>query len=303
TWSLAASTSSAGSTLNLEPSESLNGLTNLRAQLFGSFLDHHLQFQAGASLPTGKRELTFEELTVEDSLWNPVLGFPLRHYGQGFDMNIGLSWAMPLGSAWVFGLGGSYTINGAYALEAGQPDYEPGDVVNITTGLDASFTSLKLMLDLTGRFFGADGFDGVEVYDEGPQWEGRLQAQLFRRNFTWSTHLQAIWKGENGILSASQPEMPDLSPEGGRTLQLATDGRWGLSHQWAAGITLSWMQFVGYEDESKTGWSAGFGPLVGWSSGKSLSAVLRWAMLTGALDSGNTDLSGNDLSLALSWNL
>ena len=300
-WDLAFATSASGTDVTAAADASLSGTKNLRTQVFGTLSDDRLLLQGGLNLPTGKTELTAEEISVARALWNPVLGFPVRSLGEGFGGNLGLSWAQPAGDSWVLGIGGSATMSGAFTVAEGGEEYRPGNVFSLTAGADGRFDPLTLHLDATSRFFGKDQEDGEEIFQEGSQFETRGGGTYASGSFSLSARLLTIIKSRNTYISGGSSGVVETKQNAGRSMKLSGEARLQVHDAWGIGLAGEWIDFSDREADEETGSATGFGPVVTFHPSEPFSVFGRYMILSGSLASGATDLSGQDVSVALAW--
>ena len=104
------------------------------------FSDRYL-ITFGMNLPTGKSALESEEYSVASVLALPAFNFRVPSLGQGLDIHLGLSTARELGD-FIFGAGMSYLMKGGFkAFKEYDEDYNPGDELTITAGIDRELGS------------------------------------------------------------------------------------------------------------------------------------------------------------------
>jgi len=119
----------------------LYGPTDVRVRATGRLFNDAITFTAGGNVPTGKTELTNSNLTVLRAIAAPALGLGTPPVGAGPSGTVGLVAAKQL-LGWAVAIGGSYELRGTYqpiaAIAAGSPsvDFQPGNVVRGSLGLD-----------------------------------------------------------------------------------------------------------------------------------------------------------------------
>ncbi|HMB91885.1 MAG TPA: hypothetical protein VKP65_13615 [Rhodothermales bacterium] len=151
--------------------ESLSGVSDVQAGL--SFLQKigssSLVLSLGANLPSGKRELTEQEFQTSLLLSQHFYDFRIPGFGQGFNVAPGFVWAFPMSETVVLGLGASYQYKGAYRPLAEMPeDYDPGDEIIITGGLDIKAApTTNLSADVTYTTYTSDKLGEEEVFAVG----------------------------------------------------------------------------------------------------------------------------------------
>jgi hypothetical protein len=119
----------------------LYGPTDVRVRATGRLFNDAITFTAGGNVPTGKTELTNSNLTVLRAIAAPALGLGTPPVGAGPSGTVGLVAAKQI-LGWAVAVGGSYELRGTYqpiaAIAAGSPsvDFQPGNVVRGSLGLD-----------------------------------------------------------------------------------------------------------------------------------------------------------------------
>jgi hypothetical protein len=119
----------------------LYGPSDVRVRTTGRLFNDALVLTAGANLPTGRTDLSSNQLTVLRGIAAPALGLGMPPVGAGASGTLGAVVARQL-LGWAIALGGSYEMRGSYqpiaALTAGAPsaDFQPGNVVRGSLGLD-----------------------------------------------------------------------------------------------------------------------------------------------------------------------
>jgi len=168
----------AGHAITTGDVESLSGPTDIQLGL-GWFLERlNLMTSLGVNLPTGKRELDPAQFVTSTAISNPILNFRYPILGQGLNINPGLAWVVPVSNAAVLGLGGSFQYKGTYKPLAGGIEYDPGDEVLVTGGVDVQLDGVSnISLDAVFTLYGKDKVDGKESYASGSTIAGNLQYQ------------------------------------------------------------------------------------------------------------------------------
>ncbi len=150
---------------------SLSGLTDVQLGL--SFIEQigqsSLVASLGVNLPSGKRELEQDEFLTTISLSQHFFNFRVPGFGQGFNVEPGLVWAFPVGEDVVLGLGAAFQYKGPYKpLSSMAGDYDPGDEVLLTGGLDVRLgPTTNLSADFTFTHYMADRLGDVEFFSAG----------------------------------------------------------------------------------------------------------------------------------------
>jgi hypothetical protein len=149
-----------------ERTATLSGLSDVRLRATGRFFDDALIVTAGFNAPTGATELDTLQLTALRVLAAPALAMGAVPVGAGASGTVGLLSAHQIGS-WAAAVGVAYELRGTYqpvaALAAGAPsaDFQPGNVVRLSLGLDGLVGRHRLSLTATGDLFADDELRGA----------------------------------------------------------------------------------------------------------------------------------------------
>lgn len=160
----------------------LGGLSDARVALsyFGSMGTSSIGASLSANLPSGRRELSREEFQTSVLLTQNFYAFRVPVLGQGFNLAPGITWAVPVGETVVVGLGAAYQYRGAFRPRDGGSDYDPGDEILLTGGLDAALNERWTFTgDVTFAHYQTDVVDDEDRYKSGNKIAGTLQ--LMRR--------------------------------------------------------------------------------------------------------------------------
>ena len=139
----------------------LSGVSDVRVRATGRLLNDGLVFTAGINAPTGQTELSPDNLTVLRASAAPALGLSAPPVGGGPAGTVGLVAARKIGG-WAVAVGGSYEMRGTYqpvaALTAGAPsgDYQPGNVVRGSIGLDRLVGKHRLSISSAADLYDTD---------------------------------------------------------------------------------------------------------------------------------------------------
>ncbi len=221
----------------------------------------------GVNLPSGKRELTLEEFTTTVLLSQHFFNFRLPGFGQGFNVEPGLVWAFPVGEGVVLGLGVAYQVKGPYKpLEGSTDDYDPGDELLLTGGLDLRLgPTTNLSADLTYTHYAPDKVGDAEIFSAGDRVTATGQLLSF-----FGRHELRLTARYRGQARSSIPATFGLAAEDLRTLPalvlLLGSYRHQVSGPFVLGV-LAQARAFGETDvfESKTLFDVGLAPEVALS--------------------------------------
>ncbi|MEZ4652696.1 MAG: hypothetical protein R3E12_03580 [Candidatus Eisenbacteria bacterium] len=283
---------------------SLAGASGVKAQLFVRMLENRLLLQGGTNVPTGATGLELDELTVVQALSAPLLGFRLKHYGEGWNVGGGGALAFPVAESATFALGGGFVHRGAYEFVAGDDDYRPGTEVSASTGLDVQSGEVAVLrLDASYRAFGADQLGGQDIFDEGDQIELQAAAGTPPAPFAASARVRSVIKQDNTAFSSAGEAVEQATLAAGHSVQVEGDLSYALSPRARFGIGGSFLQFAGAEDASQDGHTLGVGPLFDVVLGDRGRVSVQAQWLEGKTNDvdgvAGLDLSGFDVSFGL----
>ncbi|MGH7574032.1 MAG: hypothetical protein ACREM1_02740 [Longimicrobiales bacterium] len=152
----------------------LAGLTDTEVRLTYAVPGDRLRISAIALAPTGRTELTSEEMDVAGVIAADVLPFAITDWGSGGGTGASAAAALPLDEASVFGVSASYLVALEFEPVAATGfAYRPGNQVHVRAAIDRTFgLAGKASLQLTWQHFAADVSAGSNIYQAGD----RLQA-------------------------------------------------------------------------------------------------------------------------------
>lgn len=148
--------------------QKLSGLNNVHAGFTYHLQSPDIVLALGTGLPTGKKELTQAELQTSVLVSNPAFGFRIPGFGEGTSLDAGAIWAFQTSDNVVFGAGASYYYRGSYAALEGYDDYDPGDELLFTGGVDVQLAEASnLSFDASFTTYSADKLGDKEVFSSG----------------------------------------------------------------------------------------------------------------------------------------
>lgn len=148
------------------------------------------------NLPTGKKELTQDEFETSMLLSNSVFNLQVPNFGQGLNIRPGLVYAVPLSDEVVLGLAASYQYRGSYKTLANYDNYDPGDEVALTGGLDVRLEeATTVSADIIVTTFGTDRLGSDEVLSPSPRVVANAQFSKAFGSDEFSLFAQFVLKG------------------------------------------------------------------------------------------------------------
>lgn len=157
-----------------DSSTSISGLTDTQARAVLELVPDVLVLTVAANLPTGKTELTADELPVAGTVASDLIPFPVSNFGSGFNATTGLALAVPVG-AWALGVAGSYRLSSEFTpLAAGVADsgtsFKAGSEMRFRVGLERLVGQSRVSLGFTYSSFARDEFAGSEIFAPGNRY-------------------------------------------------------------------------------------------------------------------------------------
>jgi hypothetical protein len=176
---------------------SLSGASDVRVQINQSLFEDHIVIGGGMNLPVGSRRLDYAvDTAIINMLSENFLSFPMRRFGQGFGVSAMIGGATMLGS-FKAGLGLSYEYTGEYFPYEGIGEYDPGNVVNITAGIDKSSSRSVFFADLIVTLYSDDSFEGRKSFKQSPQVAIRVGSVKRTGSFRTDWTLRYLRRGRN----------------------------------------------------------------------------------------------------------
>lgn len=158
----------------------LSGLADAQLAIQHRLEKQHLVLSLGVNLPSGRKELTSDEFQTSLLLSNRLFDLQTPNFGMGLNINPGVIWAFQVGENVVLGLGGSYQYKGKFKPLEGLGDYDPGDEVLLTAGMDvAPGKTETASVDIVFTAYGKDKLDGDEVFASGNKVVANLQYRKY----------------------------------------------------------------------------------------------------------------------------
>jgi hypothetical protein len=160
----------------------LNGLSDAQLGVQYYLEPFNTIFTLGINAPSGKRELTRDEFLTSVLFSNSLFNLQVPVLGQGLNVNPGLAWVVPVGETVVLGLAGAFQYRGPYKPREGLGDYDPGDEITASAGLDFRVNeTVSVSTDFVFSAYTADKFDGAKVFASGNAYWFNVQYRQFFR--------------------------------------------------------------------------------------------------------------------------
>ena len=307
-------TSISAAASSLEPGSGstvrLDGASSLMSQLSVRFAGDRAMLQTGMTLPTGTHALGAGEVGVWEVANLPVLGFPLRHYGRGFEWNGGLVVARHMGEGGSASLGFGTVLRAPYELISGHEGYRPASEVSVTTGFDlrargAGSGPPPLRVDLTYRWLGTHREDGRQVLREGNQLEVQASGALESRSFVGGAFVRVVAKGDYLPYDSTGRAIDRLQGSSGTSVSTRATCARRLGATRRVGLAGEWNLLRDSDGFAHDGHAYAAGPFLDTPLGPILGVHLEATRLWGSLDRGADGepiaLHGASVSASLRW--
>lgn len=300
---LSFSTSQATAILNQTSRNSLAGLADGKIKAYYELMEHHLLLNVGCSLPYGKNRFTQTEIDVAEWLHENILGFGLKRFGEGFDVDAGLAGAFQVGSYFTLGMGAGYVVKGEYEFFH-QSDYKvkPGNEFSLNLGADFEKDSVFVRGDFLFKAYGADKYNATPFLKQGEQFEcyGLFAVRSYPIRFVLS--LRNIIKQDNALK--------------GTVTRYLLEGQNFIDNSFWSQANLYYVRsnrlaFFGKVNFNKFGqsdlqlgdaWIMGSGLGLNYKFSEPFMTTLEWQYLNGAALNGDMTLRGWDANLMVMFN-
>ena len=205
--------------VELEDGRSLTlaGLTDIRVRGVAEIVQDRLLLTAGLNLPTGASRLAGDQVSALGILGGSSLGFSSLALGNGFGVTAGLVYAFGFGP-WGIAIGSSWEARNQYtpldlhiAGVRTPADFDPGDAIRASIGLDRLIGRGRMSVLLAGDFYGENQLTlepsglaaQVSQYTPGPQYTGAVFLDLGVSGFrsfrvTLSDRYRSAFTGVDG---------------------------------------------------------------------------------------------------------
>jgi hypothetical protein len=152
----------------------LSGPTDTEVRLTTALVQDRVRISAVGLIPTGKNQLTSDELDVAGVVAADLLPFPISNWGTGGGLGLSAAAALPASEDMTVGLSAGYVVAREFEPVADNDfAYRPGNQLQIRAALDQTFgVSGKASVSLTYLKYSADQGSGANLFQAGD----RLQA-------------------------------------------------------------------------------------------------------------------------------
>jgi len=183
--------------LNAGGSYRLGGLSDIKAGGHYLFWNDNLLFTFGLNLPAGNSRLTAREWKVASVLSRANFSFPVPGFGQGFDVQLGLSSGLDI-NGWMLGAGISYLKKGGFKpYEYNDIQYSPGDEITFTLGINRN----SFYADFIYSVYQIDKNESKEVFRAGASLVSQLMWSFKMGNINYVIFIRDRIKGKSSFYS------------------------------------------------------------------------------------------------------
>jgi len=276
----------------------ISGLADTKLKAYGYAWNDQLLLGLGVNLPTGITALDDEEVRAVQSVSTNVLGFRMKDYGRGTDVDLSASLGFDVGRGWTVGGGLSYLVRGEYDLDT-RTSYAPGNEFAATAGADWRNDQWLFSLDSLYRNFGQDTVSGDGTFADGDQLE--TTARVTWRPSKWGGHfsLRHIFKQDSEYhwdLPAS-----DTRVDNGNNIWLTLTPYYQFSESVSVRALVDYVTVEQAMQQAMGAWSLGYGAGVDVRLHDRAIMDLRATKLVGRNEDDTIKLSGFDVVLTLMW--
>jgi hypothetical protein len=161
-------------------------------------------FTAGFTLPTGKTRLGGDQSSVASALALYPLSFNVPSFGQGFSADFSGVCAYQVDN-YILGGGLAFVYkNGFKPYTNYDSKYKPGSEFSINAGGETNAKNrgpVKFTLDLTYTIYGADSFEGTNIFKSGSKFIGVLRSlfQVSKTDLMFYALERTKGKNDRGI--------------------------------------------------------------------------------------------------------
>ena len=282
-------------------SNELSGVTDGKLALDYTLPDPRFSLGLGVRVPTGESILTPGEETVAGVLIDRMLGFYVRRYGEGTDIELRGGYAAAMNRGVAVSVGAAFLVKGSFDVAdpaaSGLSSYDPGDEFAVFGAALYHLGATSIMTRVRFAAFGTDVRDGNPELDEGNQLAIDVTAsqELFRG--VLDAGVELLVKDETALFG--EGGLVPLRDVGGNILRINADFNARLD----ARTTLGGFVGLGFFGENSTGAGDGFlfeiGPHATYALSPHLNLNGRWILMTGSTEDSTIDLSGNAVSVSV----
>jgi len=285
---------------------SFSSLNDTRLKGTYYFGDRIARAALSVNLPTGKKELSVDEYLLALGVSDNSRKFPVRRFGEGFNVGGELYW-LPKAEQVNLEVGGGYRVKGAYRILEGDPaDYKYGNefFVRVSAATDPQPVGVRGTVMI--KTYAKDEYNGEPIFQSGVtvMFQGRL---TYDNDLRGSVGFTALLRGKGKTLGGDAGGLVDEVLKSGRNdylvygggsyplnEQLRLLGRAEYKHITANEFSAGAVRF-----RPKTSY-VGLGIGTGYQFSLAVSGSIVGSYYTGSIDD-DVDLTGLGLAMAVSF--
>jgi hypothetical protein len=260
-------------------SATLRGLTDTQIGLAWRMLQPNVVFHLGVNVPSGSKRFTLEEFETSRFLSQKPLDFQVPNFGQGWNIQPGVTWAFPAADNVVIGAGISYQYTGRYRPLEDFGMYDSGDELHLSGGIDFRLTEASsVSLDGMMTTYGSDKFAGEPLLASGTRFLGKVRYLQTIQRSELTVFLKLVSKSTNELPATGRYVGLDESIEPGQ-VRVATNWRIPFNPTLVVGFLLDFQAYSRSSmllSDSRI-WSVGINPEMKVGAPSSLQFRIRYS--------------------------
>lgn len=273
----------------------LTGTSDVRLQANQSLANDHLILSLGVNVPSGKNKLDYaNDTTMLQILSRNYLRFSMRRFGQGFGANLLIGGAAMLGE-FRGGAGILFEYTGDYEPYRGLNDYNPGDFVSFTAGLNRKASNSILYSDVTVTLYTPDKFQGRKTFKQSAEAAFRIGGTYETGEYQGDIRLNYLWRGRNSQYDSDETIEQQFQLFGNEFLAQIDLTRyfgsgWAITPSWEIKL-ISKNEGVGSNEQGSSHF-VGLGATLAKSMSDGLTIGIGSKYFVGSANSGAIELDG-----------
>lgn len=277
----------------------LSGASDVRLQANQSLADDHLILSLGINAPTGKHKLDFAtDTTMLQLLSRNYLRFSMRRFGQGFGANFLIGAAAMIGQ-FRAGAGVLFEYTGDYTPYRNLGEYDPGDFVSFTAGLNRNATNSILFGDVTVTLYTPDKYASRKTFKQSPEAVFRVGGQYQTGDFQGDVRLNYLWRGRNTQYDSDETIEQQFQLFGNEFLAQVDltryfGGGWAITPSWELKI-ISRNEGTGIDEQGSSHF-VGLGATLAKALPNGLTLSVGSKYFVGSANSGAIAIDGIQIS-------
>jgi hypothetical protein len=195
-----------------------------------------------------------------------------------------------------------YQYVGEYSPYDVDVDYDPGDIVSGSVGVDFEDGSLLWAADVSYTAYATDKLDGAEIFGQSPTLELSTRGTWRAERVAFSAQVKYIARGENKPYDSTGAELTAVKLYG-NVLAIGGEAAWSPAEGWTITPSAALHAIAEADDARESASVVAFGGTVMRRWSKQFTMQAGGKILTGSADGGDTDLSGYQLTAGVNLSL